>query len=69
MKEKRMTKNVPGSQTMPPKNGRTLLKSNCGSFRTGKTRIMTVGAGADIHKEIGSLPKRKGGWTLGIINT
>ena len=49
------------------KNGRRLLSVKCASCGITKTRFVsekTQGAGIDIHKAIGKLPKPKKGWTL-----
>ena len=68
MKEKRFTPIVPGSETFSiTKNGRKLLRVKCASCGITKTRFVsekTQGAGIDIHKAIGKLPKPKKGWTL-----
>ena len=68
VKEKRFTPNVPGSETFATtKNGRKLLRVKCASCGITKTRFVsekTQGAGIDIHKAIGKLPKPKKGWTL-----
>ncbi|KAL9959463.1 hypothetical protein ACROYT_G032789 [Oculina patagonica] len=66
VKERQFTPNVPGSERVETtKNGRKMLKVKCASCGITKTRfVKTQGAGIDIHKAIGKLPKPKKGWTL-----
>ncbi|KAL9959518.1 hypothetical protein ACROYT_G032845 [Oculina patagonica] len=67
VKERKFTPNVPETERVETtKNGRKMLKVTCASCGITKTRFVSNknGAGLDIHKAIGKLPKPKKGWTL-----
>ena len=72
VKQRKVTGNVPGSETLgTTKNGRYMMKSICAECGINKTRFVSggkvggsVGGSVDIHKMIGKLPKPKSGWTL-----
>ncbi|KAL9954920.1 hypothetical protein ACROYT_G042506 [Oculina patagonica] len=67
VKERKFTPNVPETERVETtKNGRKMLKVTCASCGITKTRFVSnkTGAGIDIHKAIGKLPKPIKGWTL-----